>query len=115
LQKLKNKEQLHLADMDFDTGRPTVFYEYGLADQSYSQLVINLDKDKFTNTTEPLKQNILHFFSKADSTIDPPKNLYDWKKTNYALQELKNKKPIRFDEIKFPIDTTGKTAVKPSK
>jgi hypothetical protein len=112
LQKLKSNEKLFLPDMDFDTGKPTVFGEYGLADQSYSQLIIKLDKDKFTNTTQPLKQNILSYFSKADSTVDPPKKLYDWKKTNHALQQLKSKQPIPMDSLKMPIDTTGKTAVK---
>ena len=116
LQKIKSNEKFVLPDMDFDTGKPTTFGEYGLADQSYSQLVINLDKDKFTNTTHPLKQNILTYFSKADSTVEPPKKLYDWKKTNYALQELKNKAPIPMDSLKMPIDTTGKiTAPKSSR
>ena len=115
LKKLGNKRTTSLPDMDFDTGKPTAFGEYGLADQTYSQLVIALDKDKFTNLTPSLKKSVISFYSKADSTSDRPKILYDWKKTNYALQQLKDKKPIPMDSLRFPVDTTGKTLVKSSK
>ncbi|HVS93284.1 MAG TPA: zinc dependent phospholipase C family protein [Mucilaginibacter sp.] len=110
LQKIKKHEDPDLSDIDFDTGMPTIFGEYGLADQSYSQLVINLDKDNFQNTTSPLKQNILSFFKKADSTAEPPRYSFDWKKTNYALVQLKHKKPVRVDNLVFPADTTGQLA-----
>ena len=76
----------------------------GLADQTYSQMVIYLDKIKFASTTGHLKQNILSFYTKADSTVDPPKKLYDWKTTNLALQKLKNKSPVLLDSLKFPVD-----------
>lgn len=110
LNDLKEGHDPQLEDMDFDTGKPTAFGEYGMADQSYSQLVIGLDKDKFSNVTEHLKQNIESFYSKADSTVDPPKKLYDWKKTNFALQELKNSKPVPFDQLKLPADTSKSVA-----
>lgn len=112
LKKLGGNEKPKLPDIDFDTGKPTVFGEYGLTDQSYSQLVIALDKDKFTNVTPSLKKSILSFYSKADSTSERPKVLYDWKKTNFALHKLKNKTPIPMDSLKFPIDTTGKVQTK---
>jgi hypothetical protein len=112
LKKLGEKQQPHLPDIDFDTGKPTAFGEYGLTDQSYSQLVINLEKDKFTNVTPALKKGILSFYSKADSTSDRPKIIFDWKKTNFALQKLKNKTPIPMDSLKFPIDTTGTVKLK---
>jgi hypothetical protein len=112
LKKLGEKEHPNLPDVDFDTGKPTVFGEYGLADQSYSQLVINLNKDRYTNVTPSLKRSILSFYSKADSTEDRPKILYDWKKTNFALQELKNKTPIPMDSLKFPVDSTGRVKSK---
>jgi hypothetical protein len=108
LKKISGGERANLPDIDFDTGKPTVFGEYGLADQSYSQLVINLDKDHFFNLTPSLKKGILSFYGKADSTDDRPKILYDWKKTNFALQELKSKTPIPLDSLKFPVDTSGK-------
>lgn len=115
LKKISAGGRPNLPDIDFDTGKPTAFGEYGLADESYSQLVINLDKDKFYNLTPPLKKSILSFYSKADSTAERPKILYDWKKTNFALQGLKNKIPIPLDSLKFPVDTTGKVQNKSSR
>ena len=111
LDELKNGHDPQLEDMDFDTGKPTTFGEYGLADQSYSQLVIGLQRDKFSNVTEHLKQHITRFYAKADSTVETPKKLYDWKKTNFALQELKNAKPVPFDQLKLPADTTANTPI----
>ncbi|MBS1532911.1 MAG: zinc dependent phospholipase C family protein [Bacteroidetes bacterium] len=114
INELNEGRDPQLADMDFDTGKPTTFGEYGLADQTYSQLVIGLDNDKFSDMTGHLKQHLEAFYSKADSSANPPKNLYDWKKTNYALQELKNAKPVPFDQLKLPADTT-KTTIKSSR
>ncbi|HWD87128.1 MAG TPA: zinc dependent phospholipase C family protein [Mucilaginibacter sp.] len=111
--QLKDGHDPQLPDIDFDTGKPTIFGEYGLADQTYSQLVIGLQKDKFGNITDHLKLHIESFYNKADSTVDPPKKLYDWKKTNYALEELKNAKAVPFDQLKLPADTS-KAALKSS-
>ncbi|HVV55312.1 MAG TPA: zinc dependent phospholipase C family protein [Mucilaginibacter sp.] len=102
LDKLRDKDKVSLKDMDFDTGKPTVYGEYGLADQSYSQLVIGLDKNKFEYTSSPLKKNILSFFSKADSSAEPPKKLFTWKDTNLALHELMRAKPVAAKHLKFP-------------
>jgi hypothetical protein len=111
LNELKQGRDPQLENMDFDTGKLTTYGEYGLADQSYSQLVIGLDKDKFSNVTKHLKQNITRFYARADSSVDPPKKLYDWKKTNFALQNLKNSKPIPFNELKLPADTAAKSSL----
>jgi hypothetical protein len=115
LNELKEGHDPQLEDIDFDTGKTTQFGEYALADKTYSQLIIGLKKDKFTNITGHLKQHIETFYSKADSTIKPPKDYqFDWKKTNQALQELKNAKPVPFDQLKLPADTT-KAALKASR
>jgi hypothetical protein len=106
-------DKLKLVDIDFDTGKPTAFGEYGLADQTYSQMVIYLDKIKFASTTSHLKQNILSFYTKADSTVDPPKKLYNWKTNNLALKKLKNKSPVLLDSLKFAVDKTIANDPKP--
>jgi len=114
-QQLQDGHDPQLEDMDFDTGKPTRFGEYGLADETYSKLVISLDKDKFSNMTSHLKEHLTTFYSKADSSAaEPPKQKFDWKKTNYALQELKNAKPVPFDQLKIPADTS-KMAAKPGR
>lgn len=107
LSTIKRKGRIELNDIDYDTGKPTRFGEYGLADQAYSELVITLDKVKFNSITPHLKQHILSFYSRADSTVDPPRKLYEWKPTNLALQKLKDAKTVPYDSLKFPVDTSN--------
>ena len=56
------KQNEHLKDIDFDTGRPTANCEYALADQTYIDWLLWLDNDKFKNVNTPIQQNIIHFF-----------------------------------------------------
>ena len=89
-----------IPDIDYDTGKPTLMGEYDLADKTYGELVIKLEETKFNNLTAPLKQNILSFYSKTDSTslsrIDPK----EWKKTYQDLQSLKVASTIKTDSLK---------------
>jgi len=52
-----------LPNTDFDTGHPTKIGEYALADRTYGEWVRDLAKDNFKKVTEPMQQNILHFFT----------------------------------------------------
>ena len=88
LATLYNKKE-QLPDVDYDTGYPTQPGEYHLADKTYDDLLIKLEGTKFNNLTAPLKQNILNFYSKADTTALALKYPADWKKTSVALQEIK--------------------------
>jgi len=54
--------QLHLADLDFDTGEPTRIHEYRLADQTYGKLLLQLSKSNFQGVDNALKSNILAFY-----------------------------------------------------
>jgi len=115
LNTLRRGNHIDLADIDFDTGNITAPGEYGLADQTYSFLVIKLQEEKFQNLTPPLKDNILTFYSKADTTTksnENKKDKIDWQKTYLALQQIKVTKPIPMDSLKFPVDTAAKTPVK---
>ena len=118
LQILKTNKKLDLPDMDFDTGKITEPGEYGLADQTYSQMVIKLQDDKFTNLTSSLKDNVLSFYNKADTTTksnEHKKAKIDWQKTYLALQQIKVAKPILIESLKFPVDSVAKAVVKSSK
>lgn len=100
---LKLKDHLDLADIDFDTGKITAPGEYGLADQTYSELVIKLQDEKYNDVTVPLKNNILSFYEKADTTTksnERKKDKIDWKKTYLALQQIKVLKPVPLDSLK---------------
>jgi hypothetical protein len=115
LNTLRSGNHIKLADVDFDTGNITAPGEYGLADQTYSFLVIKLQEEKFNALTSPLKENILTFYNKADTSAkanENKKDKIDWKKTYVALQQIKVAKPIPMDSLKFPVDSAAKTAVK---
>ena len=119
LNTLRYGNHIDLADIDFDTGRITAPGEYGLADQTYSVLLIKLQDEKFDNVTISLKENILNFYSKADTTTksnESKKNKIDWQKTYLALQQIKVLTPVPVDSLKnyngggykIPPDTTKK-------
>jgi len=93
-----NKKEL--PDIDYDTGYPTQPGEYHLADKTYDDLLIKLKETKFNNVTAPLKENILAFYSKADTASLALKYPADWKKASIALQEIKVVKPVKTDSLK---------------
>lgn len=79
---------LSLRNWNFDTGRNVTPGEYGLADRAYSQLVLLLSKDRFTNMGPELKESILTFYqgpSKPRTTADA----VTWQKVTKALDTLR--------------------------
>jgi len=109
LTRLNNKA-LVLPDIDFDTGKPTKMGEYGLTDDTYSDLLLKLQDKKFDNLSSPLKQNILSFYNTADTTAYAKKKPEEWKKTYVALQQLKAAPTIKMDTLKnFMPDKKEKT------
>jgi hypothetical protein len=118
LVEIRSGKQLQLPDMDFDTGKPTMQGEYGLADMTYSQLLLNLQDKKFNQVTPPLQNNILSFYGKGDTTskvTEYKKYKVDWKKTYLALQELRTTRPVPVDSLKFPVDSAAKAIVSKTK
>ncbi|MGZ3873575.1 MAG: zinc dependent phospholipase C family protein [Mucilaginibacter sp.] len=93
-------EKVELQDVDYDTGKPTIPGEYKLADQTYDELVDQLHESKFNNLTRPLKQNILDYYNKADTSMLAKEDPKEWKKTFTALQAIKLAKPIAMDSLK---------------
>ncbi len=108
LKQLQHNDRLDLDELDLDTGKPTIPGEYGLADQTYSNLVITLQTDSFAYLTAPLKENILHFYTAPDTTTKSnqhKKDKIDWQHTFLALQQLRIVKAKPIDSIKFPVDS----------
>jgi len=93
-------DKINLKDVDYDTGKPTEPGEYGLADETYIELLDRLQKNKFIELTKPLQQNVLNYYNKADTVQLALKYSKDWKKTSLALQELKAATPIPIDSLK---------------
>jgi Zinc dependent phospholipase C len=83
-----------LANIDFDTGKKTAQEEYGLADESYGDLLLKLQEKNYTTTSSSLQQNILSFYSSSTVTEETAKKRSarekrEWKKTMDALEGLK--------------------------
>ncbi len=55
-------QTVKLADLDFDTGKPTERCEYPLADIAYSDLVLKHKEDNFRNIPVALQQDIIKFY-----------------------------------------------------
>lgn len=92
--------KIALQDVDYDTGNPTEMGEYGLADKTYGDMVDMIAENKFTDLTAPLKQNILNYYNKADTSAAAQKYFANWKKTHLELQALKAAVPIKMDSLK---------------
>ena len=55
---------LTLADIDYDTGKPTIPGEYGLCDKTYDDLLDKVSGNKYADLTASLQQNILDFMAR---------------------------------------------------
>ena len=81
--------ELKLADMDFDTGRPTRAGEYSLADKTYAHLLDDLAKHNFDQASPDLRQNILSFYGDPNTQVATKKNAKAWRTTQEELDKLK--------------------------
>jgi hypothetical protein len=55
--------RLNLANTDFDTGKPSAFGEYKLADETYADLLKKLERRKFADVPAELRANIKAFYA----------------------------------------------------
>jgi hypothetical protein len=107
-----NYQKPTLINVDFDTGKKTVYGEYELTDKAYDKLVDQLNENKFVGLTAPLKRNIIDFYSKADTAAIAKKDPAGWKKTNIALKQIKIAKVIPADSLKITMTPKEKDAAK---
>ena len=85
----QRNHQLQLADLDFDTGKPTRPGEYRMADNAYAKLAQTLAA-KDPATVDPLvRQNVLAYFSNLDQPYWTKEKRKDWIETVEAVQKLK--------------------------
>jgi hypothetical protein len=88
----ERNRHLKLANLDFDTGRPSKAGEYSLADKTYARLVDDLEKENFKDLSPELQRDILAFYQ----TPEIPKSEKDqknWHKTQAQLAKLKQAQP----------------------
>jgi len=81
--------KINFPNIDWDTGKKTHQYEYRLADQAYSDLVLKLKEKNFDTVSPALKENILSFYKSYDFT--GIMDFEQWQKTTNAIEELKMK------------------------
>jgi zinc dependent phospholipase C len=63
--------RLNLPNTDFDTGKPSGYGEYALADETYADLLKKLDARHFADVPAELRANIKTFYARAT----PPKKV----------------------------------------
>jgi Zinc dependent phospholipase C len=81
--------KLQLANMDFDTGKPTTAGEYRLTDETYAKLLDKLTKAKFADLKPDVRQNILAFYENPSAPNFTKKKRDKWNKVQQELDQLK--------------------------
>jgi hypothetical protein len=81
---------ISLANIDYDTGMPTVPGEYHLADRNYDMLVAGLEKNDFRLLNDGLKNNITEFYRNRTAPVGSRRIRRNWAKTMHALQQLRD-------------------------
>ncbi len=92
LTEVKNRS-LQAPNIDLDTGKPTQFGEYPLADVTYRELLDELASDHFNHMDDALRENILEFYEgfglpKPSTRIDKCV-AQRWQKTWIELAQLR--------------------------
>lgn len=82
-------DKLQLANMDFDTGKPTTPGEYQLTDEAYAKLLDKLTKAKFADLKPDVSQNILTFYQNPSAPNFTKKKRDKWNKVRQELDQLK--------------------------
>jgi Zinc dependent phospholipase C len=86
---------LVLPNCDLDDGGVTAAAEYSLADDTYAQLLDQLSKRKFNQTSPELRNNLLQFYSDLSAPIDTKKDPARWQGVLTALDQLKSVTPMQ--------------------
>jgi hypothetical protein len=94
-----SENKLVLPDIDFDTGNPTTLGEYKLADNTYAELLEELQEQQYRDVTPQLQKSILDFYSNADSVKITGKDLKEWNLTMTRIKEIGQIKPTPQDTL----------------
>ena len=83
------RNNLHLPDTDFDTGRIAQAGEYVLTDKAYAHLLDQLAHHDFEEVTPELRNNILGFYGDTSAPIATKRNAVAWQKAQDQLERLR--------------------------
>ena len=82
--------QFEIANANFDTGRPSRFGDYSLADDTYAELLAQLSDQKFQGMPVALTRNIVAFYGDGPGPSEQDKKVRKrWAKVERTLQELR--------------------------
>ena len=82
--------QFEIANANFDTGRPSRFGDYSLADDTYGELLVQLSDQKFQGLPVALTRNIVAFYGDGPGpSVQDKKVRKRWAKVERTLQELR--------------------------
>ena len=82
--------QFEIRNSNFDTGRPSRFGEYTLADETYAELLDKLSERRFEGTPVALSRNIVTFYGDTPRpSLESRKARKEWTRVERALQELR--------------------------
>ena len=89
LAALRQGPDIHLPNINFDTGEPTRAGQYKLTDDSYAYLVDKLAGRHFDLLTSSLRDNILSYYGNLQEPLDTKRHKEEFAKLQQRLQELK--------------------------
>jgi Zinc dependent phospholipase C len=83
------QQQLHLENLDCDTGKPTRPGEYALSDETYGKLVDRLAQHGFNRVSPELRSDLLHYYAQPDKPASTRKNTKQWPRLRRELESLR--------------------------
>jgi zinc dependent phospholipase C len=78
--------RMTLANTDFDTGKPTRRGEYGLADETYDDLLDKLAGRRFADVSSTLRTNLIGYYDTPEGA--PPRSRKERKRAERTHREL---------------------------
>lgn len=99
LSALRQQQEFHLPDINFDTGEPAAAGKYKLTDDSYDYLVGKLDDRHFDMLTPALRDNILSYYGNLQAPIDTKRHTEELAKLEQHLQDLRQAPAVSEDAI----------------
>lgn len=83
--------QFDIRNANFDTGRPSRYGEYTLADDTYAELLETLSDERFQGTPVALTRHIMAFYGDSPRpSAEDRKHRKRWARVERALQELRD-------------------------
>ena len=83
-------QQLEVADLNFDTGKPTKPGDYRMADDAYSKLAQKLASKDPATVDASVRQDVLAYFNDLNQPYRTKEKPKDWQNTVAAVEKLKS-------------------------